>query len=171
MSKRYAALAAMMGCLLAAPVLAKGLSPKAQLSYSLGYQFGQNVRNNGIAVEPEIFTRAIKDALTGAKPLLAPAQMAEVVAKFQKEMQAHNLEMLKALGEREQAAGRAFRAKFAKQPGVKTLLGGVEYKVIKEGHGQRPTLKDTIVTDYWGRFINGHLFATNQKTGKPAVFP
>ncbi|MDA8190327.1 MAG: hypothetical protein M0Z68_02355, partial [Gammaproteobacteria bacterium] len=41
--------------------------------------------NNGIPVEPDIFTRAISDALKGAKPLLPPAQMASVVAKFQKQ--------------------------------------------------------------------------------------
>ena len=170
MHKRYAALAA-IGCLLAAPVMAKGLSPKAQLSYSLGYQFGENLRNNGVPVEAPIFTRAINDALKGAKPLLSPAQMAATVARFQKEMQAHNIAMLKALGAREQAAGRAFRAKFAKEPGVKTLLDGVEYKVLAEGHGARPTLSQTIKADYWGRFINGRLFATNEKTGKPAILP
>ena len=170
MHKRYAALAA-IGYLLAAPVMAKGLSPKAQLSYSLGYQFGENLRNNGIPVEPDIFTRAISDALKGAKPLLPPAQMASVVAKFQKQMQAHNIAMLRALGAREQAAGRVFRAAYAKKPGVKILSGGVEYKILTEGHGPRPTLQDTIKADYWGRFINGRLFATNEKTGKPAVFP
>jgi len=170
MHKRYAALAA-IGCLLAAPVMAKGLSQKAQLSYSLGYQFGENVRHNGVPVEPQIFTRAITDALKGKKPLMAPAQMAAVVARFQKVMQAHNAEMLKALGQHEQAAGRAFRATYAKKPGVKSLPSGVLYKVVTEGHGPRPTLKDTIKSDYWGRFITGRLFATNTKTGKPAVFP
>ncbi|MHB8253263.1 MAG: FKBP-type peptidyl-prolyl cis-trans isomerase N-terminal domain-containing protein [Acidiferrobacter sp.] len=170
MYKRYAALAA-IGCLLAAPVMAKGLSPKAQLSYSLGYQFGENVRHNGVPVEPQIFTRAISDALSGAKPLLPPAQMAAVVAKFQRQMQARNIAMLKALGKREQAAGRAFRAKNAKKPGVKTLPSGVEYKVLTEGHGARPTINDTIEADYSGRFINGRLFATSKKAGKPAVFP
>jgi len=170
MYKRYAALAA-IGCLLVAPVMAKGLSPKAQLSYSLGYQFGENVRNNGVPVEPLIFTRAIRDALSGAKPLLPPAQMAAVVAKFQQQMRARNLAMLKALGKREQTAGRAFREKNAKKPGVKTLPSGVEYKILTEGHGSRPTIDSTIEADYSGRFINGHLFATSKKTGKPAVFP
>ena len=151
--------------------MAKGLSPKAQLSYSLGYQFGENVRNNGVPVEPQIFTRAIGDALSGAKPLLPPAQMAAVVAKFQSQMRTRNLAMLKALGKREQTAGRAFRAKNAKKPGVKTLSSGVQYKVLTEGHGSRPTLNNTIVADYSGRFINGHLFATSKKSGKPAMFP
>lgn len=170
MQKTYAALAA-IGCLLAAPVMAKGLSPKAQLSYSLGYQFGESVRHNGIPIESQIFTRAIKDALSGAKPLLPPTQMVAVVAKFQHAMQMHNEQMLKVLGARDQKAGRAFRAKNAKVPGVKMLPGGVEYKVLSEGHGARPTLQDTIAADYTGRFTNGRMFATSKKTGKPAVFP
>ncbi|HUW98551.1 MAG TPA: FKBP-type peptidyl-prolyl cis-trans isomerase [Acidiferrobacter sp.] len=170
MHKRYAALAA-IGCLLAAPVMAKGLSSKAQLSYSLGYQFGLNLRHNNVPVEPQIFTRAIRDALSGAKPLLPPTQMAAVVAKFQQQVRARNLAMLKQLGEHEQAVGRAFREQNAKKPGVKTLPSGVEYKVLVEGHGSRPTIDSTIEADYSGRFINGHLFATSKTTGKPAVFP
>ncbi len=170
MRKGYAALAA-IGCLLAAPVMAEGLSPQAQLSYSLGYQFGENVRHDGVPVQAPIFTRAIRDALSGAKPLLPPAQMAAVVEKFQRQMQIRNIAMLKALGKKEQAQGRMFRAKNAKQPGVRMLPGGVEYKVLKVGHGVRPTLTDTIRADYTGRFINGQIFASSKKAGKPAELP
>lgn len=170
MRKGYAALA-VIGCLLAAPVMAEGLSPQAQLSYSLGYQFGENVRHDGVPVQAPIFTRAIRDALSGAKPLLPPAQMAAVVERFQRQMQARNIAMLKALGKKEQVQGRVFRAKNAKQPGVRTLPGGVEYKVLKAGHGARPTLTDSIKADYTGRFINGRLFASSKKAGKPAELP
>ncbi len=170
MHKSYAALAVTC-CLLATPVMAKGLSPKAQLSYSLGYQFGENVRNNHIPVDRAIFTRAINDALSGAKPLLPPARMAAVVAKFQREMQARNVAMLKALGKREQAVGRAFRAKYAKKPGVHILPGGVEYRILTAGHGDVPTIHQTIIADYTGRFVNGRVFASSKKAGKPAVFP
>lgn len=170
MNKRYAALA-MVGCMLTASVMAKGLSPGAQLSYSLGYQFGENVRNNHIPIQPDIFTRAIHDALTGARPLLPPAQMAAVVARFQKQMQARNIAMLKALGAREQAAGRAFLAKNRTRPGVHVLADGVQYQVVHEGHGPRPSASDTVVADYTGRFINGAVFASTKKAGKPAVFP
>ncbi len=170
MHKGYAALAA-IGCLLAAPVMADGLSPQAQLSYSLGYQFGENVRHDGVPVQAPIFTRAIRDALSGAKPLLPPAQMAAVVGKFQQQMQARNIAMLKVLGKRDQVQGRAYRAKNAKQPGVRMLPGGVEYKVLAEGHGPRPTLTDTITADYSGRFITGQLFASSKKAGRPAALP
>lgn len=170
MNKKYAALM-VVGCLLTAPAMATELSPEAQLSYSLGYQFGENVHNNHIPIQPQIFTRAIHDALTGAKPLLPPAQMAAVVAKFQKDMKQRQMAMLHALGMREQAAGRAFLAQNAKKPGVRPLPGGAQYQILQSGNGARPSLTSTVEANYTGAFINGHEFASTKKSGKAAVFP
>ena len=169
MIKKSLALA-IAGCMMTASAMA-ALSPQARLSYSLGYQFGENVRNNHIPIEPQIFTRAIRDALTGAKPLVPPKEMAATVEGFQKQMAQRRMAAIRALAKQEQAAGREFLAKNAKKPGVHVLSNGVQYKILHEGNGPRPTLDQTVVADYSGSFINGHVFATTKTAGKPAVFP
>ncbi len=169
MTKKSIALA-IAGCMMTASAMA-GLSPQERLSYSLGYQFGENVRNNHIPVQPGIFTRGIRDALNGSRPLLPPAQMAAAVENFQKEMAARNAAAIRALATQEQAAGRAFLAKNAKRPGMHVLPDGVQYQIIHQGSGPHPTASQTVVADYTGSFINGHVFASTQKVGKPAVFP
>ncbi|MDA8389950.1 MAG: FKBP-type peptidyl-prolyl cis-trans isomerase [Gammaproteobacteria bacterium] len=169
MIKKSIALA-IAGCMMTASAMA-GLSPQERLSYSLGYQFGENVRNNHIPVQPRIFTRGISDALRGAKPLLPPKEMAAAVENFQKEMAARNAAAVRALAAQEQATGRAFLEKNAKRRGVHVLPDGVQYEILHQGSGRHPALDQTVVADYTGSFINGHVFASTKTAGKPAVFP
>lgn len=70
-----------------------------------------------------------------------------------------------------QSKSDAFLAENKKKPGVKTLADGLQYKVIKEGHGAQPTDSDTVVVDYAGTLIDGTEFDSSYKRGQPATFP
>src|SRR4051812_17070889 len=59
---------------------------KDKLSYSLGANLGQNVKSNNLDIDPEIFSHAIKDALTGSKPLLSEEEMKTALQDFQQKM-------------------------------------------------------------------------------------
>ena len=52
-------------------------------------------------------------------------------------------------------AGKAFLAKNKTRPGVKTTASGLQYEVITEGTGIKPTSVDTFVCHYRGTLING----------------
>lgn len=69
------------------------------------------------------------------------------------------------------AAGKAFLEQNKKKPGVVTLPDGLQYKVIEEGTGPKPTLNDTVTVDYAGTLINGKEFDSSYKRGQPATFP
>ena len=64
-------------------------------------------------------------------------------------------------------AGAKFLAENAKKPGVKTLPSGVQYKVIKEGNGPIPTDTSTVKVNYEGKTINGTVFDSSAKHGRP----
>jgi FKBP-type peptidyl-prolyl cis-trans isomerase FklB len=66
--------------------------------------------------------------------------------------------------------GQAFLAKNKSVPGVVTLPDGLQYKVIKPGNGPHPTASDTVLVNYEGRLINGTLFDSSYKHGKPVKF-
>jgi FKBP-type peptidyl-prolyl cis-trans isomerase FklB len=68
-------------------------------------------------------------------------------------------------------AGKLFLAKNAKKPGVKVLPSGLQYQVIKAGTGAKPKATDTVVTHYRGTLINGTVFDSSYKRGRPAKFP
>lgn len=68
-------------------------------------------------------------------------------------------------------AGQAFLAKNMSQPGVITLPDGLQFKVIKQGDGPRPTASSTVTVHYAGRLINGKEFDSSYKRGEPTTFP
>jgi len=70
-----------------------------------------------------------------------------------------------------QMAGDAFLTANKKKPGVVTLADGLQYKVIKQGKGAKPTLNDTVTVNYAGRLVSGTEFDSSYKRGEPTTFP
>jgi len=68
-------------------------------------------------------------------------------------------------------AGAAFLAANARKPGVVTLPDGLQYKIITEGKGEKPTANDTVTVHYSGTLIDGKEFDSSYKRGEPATFP
>ena len=63
-------------------------SEKDKVSYIIGREIGNNLKSQAIDVEPEILARGIKDAFSGAKPIMTEEEMREVMTAFQKEVMA-----------------------------------------------------------------------------------
>ena len=68
-------------------------------------------------------------------------------------------------------AGDAYLAANKTKPGVITTPSGLQYKVIKEGTGPKPTVTDVVVCNYTGTLIDGKEFDASSKHGGPATFP
>jgi FKBP-type peptidyl-prolyl cis-trans isomerase len=72
------------------------------------------------------------------------------------------------------AEAQAFLAKNAKEPGVKILPSGLQFKVVHAGpaNGLRPQLGDEIKVNYEGKFAsNGKVFDSSYERGQPAAMP
>jgi FKBP-type peptidyl-prolyl cis-trans isomerase FklB len=161
--------------LLAAPVLAAEnmelKSPKEKISYSLGINIGNNIKQIPTEIDFDILSKGFKDAVSGTKPLLSEEEMRTVMTDFQKEMTAKQTELMKSQGEKNTKEGEDFLAENKKKEGVKTLASGLQYKVIKEGTGKAPKATDKVSTHYQGTLINGTEFDSSYKRGEPATFP
>jgi len=66
--------------------------------------------------------------------------------------------------------GDRFMAANAKLWGVHTTASGVEYQIIKEGNGPKPTANDIALVDYKGSLLNGNVFDASAP-GHPAPLP
>jgi FKBP-type peptidyl-prolyl cis-trans isomerase FklB len=157
--------------LLALPLLGQEKSPqlkdqKDKVSYSIGMNIGFNLSKQKVDVNPDILAAGIKDALAG-KPQLTPDQVKEVMAQFEKDMEAKQ----KQTGEKNKTEGAKFLEDNKKKPDVKTTASGLEYKVIKEGTGAKPKATDTVSVNYRGTLIDGTEFDSSYKRGQPATFP
>lgn len=57
----------------------------------------------------------------------------------------------------------------AKKDSVVSLPSGVQYKVIREGNGPKPTLSSTVKVNYEGRLIDGTVFETTYQRNQPTT--
>lgn len=86
-------------------------------------------------------------------------------AKFRQEL------IDKALNDDTRKLGDAFLQDNAKSEGVKRTPSGLQYKILQEGDGESPEASDTVKVHYEGMRVDGHIFDSSYKRGKPAEFP
>lgn len=67
--------------------------------------------------------------------------------------------------------GLAFLESNKNKPGVIVLPSGLQYEIITEGSGAKPTASQTVTCHYHGTLTNGTVFDSSVKRGAPASFP
>jgi len=139
---------------------------KEKISYIIGMDIGNNLKKQSIDIDPNILAKGVKDAFSGSQPLLTEQEIRETTMAFQKEMMAKQEEVAK----KNKKEGEAFLAENKRKEGVKTLPSGLQYKVIKAGSGKKPTLSDTVTTNYRGTLIDGTEFDSSYRRGQPVNF-
>jgi FKBP-type peptidyl-prolyl cis-trans isomerase FklB len=135
------------------------------VSYSLGSVIGQSMKSAGITqLNETLFLQAMKDALSGKEALFNQQQVNSIMQNYM--MKAQQAKAQKNLEE-----GKKFLAENSKKEGVVTLPSGLQYKILKEGEGQSPTINDQVTCHYRGTFIDGKVFDSSYDRGEPAQFP
>tara|TARA_B100001093_G_scaffold506090_1_gene564436 strand:- start:321 stop:800 length:480 start_codon:yes stop_codon:yes gene_type:complete len=66
--------------------------------------------------------------------------------------------------------GGAFLEENSSRPNVVTTSSGLQYVVLKEGSGIKPSSSSTVVTHYKGELVDGTVFDSSRKRGAPATF-
>ncbi len=143
---------------------------KDKESYSMGYQFGQSLKSQGVEINYDVYTSGLRDSLGGAKPAMSPEEMQTTVTDLQKRLAAARQKEIEAIAEKNLAAGKAFMEENKKKEGVVTLPSGLQYKVLKKGTGKTPKATDQVTVNYKGTLINGTEFDSTYKDGKPVTF-
>jgi FKBP-type peptidyl-prolyl cis-trans isomerase len=144
---------------------------KDKVSYAIGMNIGQGMKKDSVDIDPAILERGLKDALTGAKPLMTEAEAVSVMTDLRNQMTKKKEAEAQQMGTANKQAGQQFLAANKTKEGVVTLPSGLQYKVLKEGTGPKPTAADTVVCNYRGTLIDGKEFDSSFKRGQPATFP
>ena len=135
-----------------------------KFSYAIGLGIGQNLLSMGAqGINVEDFAQAIADVLNRNELAMSHNEAREIVNKYfmelEEKMNAENIEK-----------GKVFLAENAKKEGIVTLPSGLQYEVITEGNGKKPSATDRVKCHYEGTLIDGTLFDSSIKRGQPAVF-
>ena len=113
------------------------------------------------------FLAGFVSGATGKGGLMTPDSAQQVAQSLMTSVKAETME--KKYGAN-RVAGEQFLADNAKKADVKTLPCGVQYKVIKQGTGAKPTMDQKVKVHYEGRLIDGTVFDSSYKRGEPAEF-
>jgi FKBP-type peptidyl-prolyl cis-trans isomerase len=140
------------------------------LSYAYGVGMGTNLAQNleqfPAKLNVDLFLAVFEKALKGdtANLAITPQQAYEV---FQRCLATAQQEAAVAT----KAEAKAFLEKNGKKDGVKTTASGLQYEVIKEGAGPKPTDSSTVSVQYHGTLLDGTVFDSSKDRGQPAQFP
>lgn len=133
-------------------------------SYYIGYMYGTGLERSGLK-DPnmEAIVAGMNAALKKVDVKTDPQQMQMYLSMYlQKIAMQQAEENLKK--------GQEFLKENAKKSDVDTLANGIQYKVLKEGNGPKPTATDKVKVHYKGTLIDGTEFDSSIKRGEPAEF-
>ncbi len=124
---------------------------KFKVGYALGMRMAGQLKRVNADVDSKIIAQGLQDVLEGKPTKVKESEMEPL------------FERAKAYGairasEKNRADGEAFLAKNAKAPDLKILPDGLQYRVVQEGTGEKPTTNDLIIVKYRGNFVDGKEF-------------
>ena len=151
------------------PVLFKSTLDSA--SYALGINVANSFKSGGLnTINYDLFNKGLKDVFAKANPALSPQQCQETInnlfVSFNKQKESEEIKKYQP----NVKAGEAFLAANKVKPGVKTTASGLQYEVLFQGVGAKPTATDRVTVNYMGTLINGTQFDSSYDRGEPATF-
>ena len=139
-----------------------------RVSYGIGRQMGDQLASNPIAgLSIDAVLAGLADALNGVESAVAHEDLHAAFTEMQTRLQAEEVEKARVLA----AEGEQFLAENARREGVQVTESGLQFEVITEGDGEKPTRASTVRTHYHGTLIDGTVFDSSVQRGEPAEFP
>ncbi len=144
---------------------------KQKQAYAIGMNIGLGLKRQPLGVDPAIVARGLRDAMSGGKTLLTEQEVQAALQQLRSDMDKQQQQKAGTEGLANRKQGEEFLSANKSKPGVQTLPDGLEYKILKEGSGPKPTANDTVTVNYRGTLISGKEFDSSYKRGQPATFP
>ncbi|AHG74557.1 FKBP-type peptidyl-prolyl cis-trans isomerase [Mannheimia varigena] len=142
-------------------------SVEAKGGYGIGLQIGQQLLGSGMDVSAEAVARGIYDVLNQNEPAIDLNEVTAALQELGQRAEAAQAEAFKAID----AENKAFLEENKKAKGVVVTESGLQYEILTEGTGEKPTATSTVRVHYTGSLIDGTVFDSSVKRGQPAEFP
>ena len=145
-------------------------TPEQKTSYAIGYNMGSSLKDVAADVKIEHLLQGIRDAQAGTGQM-AEEEIKKIYRDFVAETNKTLRAKMKSLAEKNKAEGEKFLAENAAKEGVKTTASGLQYMVLREGTGKRPTVDDVVIIHYHGTLLDGTVFDSSLKEEYPKKMP
>jgi len=137
-------------------------------SYALGMSIGGSLKNSlstdGIVPNIDEFIKGLKDSLTGKETRFDEYEAMDIInSAFEALSEGKNAEAVQK--------ENAFLAENSRKSGVTITPSGLQYEIVTETNGRKPSSTDTVRVHYEGRLADGTVFDSSIERGTPAEFP
>ncbi|MGB2606617.1 MAG: FKBP-type peptidyl-prolyl cis-trans isomerase [Candidatus Sulfotelmatobacter sp.] len=144
---------------------------KEKFSYALGMQVGADFRKQVLDLDPGTFAKAFAESFNGAKTMLTEDEMHSILVNAKEEYRKKQAALREEKAQATLAEGEKFLAENKSKEGVVALPSGLQYKILKQGTGEKPEIDEKIVCNYRGKLLDGTEFDSSAKHNGPATFP
>lgn len=150
------------------PGMAPGSQPPAVSKENVGLMLGDRAVGPSLAriqgdIELPVLMQAVRTVFEKGTPALTQQEAAATLQAFGAAKQA-------AAASKNREEGNAFLAKNKNEKGVITTASGLQYMVLRQGSGERPTATSKVRVNYEGKLLDGTVFDSSYGRGEPAEF-
>ncbi len=138
-----------------------------RLSYAIGMQIGESLKENGLDLDIEALVRGLRDVYTGSEVLLGEPDMQEIQRRLVAEREE---ERSRLVGENLRKS-REFLEENRQRDGVTVTESGLQYEIIEEGDGRIPGPEASVEIHYVGSLTDGEVFDSSRARGQSITFP
>jgi FKBP-type peptidyl-prolyl cis-trans isomerase FklB len=131
------------------------------VSYALGVAIGNTIQNGGLAdINLKLFNKAMEQSIAQEETWIKKDTVEAIITAYLKKVEEKK-------GDKNLAEAKKFLEENKKKSGVIELPSGLQYKVIKEGTGPKPSQADKVTVHYHGTLISGKVFDSSIDRGEP----
>ncbi|AXP81298.1 putative FKBP-type peptidyl-prolyl cis-trans isomerase FkpA precursor [Mariniflexile rhizosphaerae] len=169
-----------LGVVLAASILSscggQGVSKRAlkteldSVSYAIGMDVARNVKTSVSEIDSELFIQGYMNVLDSTNILIKEENAQQVLTAYFQKKQAEKMKKQQEEAEKEKVVGEKFLEENKSKAGVKVTESGLQYIVLKEGTGAKPTAESKVKVHYHGTLIDGTVFDSSVDRGEPTEF-
>lgn len=142
-----------------------------KLSYALGMSIAHNMLNSGVQeLTFEDFLSGLKATFQGEEPAVPFEEAGEILNKYFTELESQAKAAQAEMAKNFKKLGEDFLEENKKNEGVVVLPSGLQYKVIKEGTGKKPSATSQVRCNYEGTLVDGTKFDSSYDRNEPIVF-
>lgn len=151
-------------------------TPEVTLGYALGLQIGgqmaEDFRRPEAGIDIAALVAGLSDALLGRPPRIGEEKAFAALTAYEQKLLAQRQAFEKRMAEAavaNKAKGAEYLAANAAKRGVVRLPSGLQYEVLVEGKGPKPTPDDVVSTRYRGTHVDGTVFDQTEAADPPAT--
>ena len=139
-------------------------------AYTIGRNIGESLKHQDKDINLKVLIEGLNDGFAGVKPKISSEEGEKAYHSWKEKIQNKLSAQKKEDASKQGKEGQDFLEKNKKQPGVIVTASGLQYKVLKQGTGEKPGPTDLVRVHYEGKLLDGKVFDSSYSRGTPAEF-